>query len=302
MAFVFPDDAFLAALSFVEEFTLDDTADEHASSNTQLVQGIAVPPQCSEPVIVDSDTLKQRRQRQANERKKLLRKSGIYGDPNRARSERRQEIARLREQLEQLQLDVQVLRSRETERPWDAACSQNVVSLPSKVPVVWQEMAMRQRRRREESERENIHLKLVVKRQHLAAQTLGALVRRRAFQVSKECSDLITQPSLTHHVVNILDIEGDMEDFRILFQRMETACRGMEELFCANGLASSELPLDEVYLRESVGGGYLECFSHKVLPFELRATAEVVWEHFKGIEKHYRNGSLYTKAAKVRVL
>lgn len=89
-----------------------------------------------------------------------------------------------------------------------------------------------------------------------------------------------------------------MEDFRFLFQRMETAYRGLEELFAANGLANADLPLDEIYLRESVGGGYLECFSRKVLPFELRATTEAVWEHFKGTEKHFGNGSLYTKAAK----
>eukprot|EP00644_Phytophthora_capsici_P005808 jgi/Phyca11/558845/estExt2_Genewise1.C_PHYCAscaffold_20625 len=159
-------------------------------------------------------------------------------------------------------------------------------------------MAMRQRQRRQEAERDNIRLKLVVKRQQQVAQTLGALVRRRALQVSKECTDLTTQSSLTHHVVNISDIEGDMEDFRFLFQRMETAYRGLEELFAANGLANADLPLDEIYLRESVCGGYFECFSRKVLPFELRATTEAVWEHFKGTEKHFGNGSLYTKAAK----
>ncbi|KAL3657878.1 hypothetical protein V7S43_017256 [Phytophthora oleae] len=204
MALRFPDDddAFLAALSFVDEFPFD----EEGVYNTER---FLMPPQCSEPVKLDLNEVKQRRRRQVNERKKLLRKAGVYADPNRARSERRQEIARLREQLEQLQLDVQVLRGRETKRRRSAEGGSPIaLSLPPQVPAVWQEMALRQRQLREEAERENIHLKLVVKRQQQVAQTLGVLVRRRAFQATKECADLTTQSSLKHHVVNVLDSSG----------------------------------------------------------------------------------------------
>ncbi|KAK1928831.1 hypothetical protein P3T76_015620 [Phytophthora citrophthora] len=293
MAQRFPDDddAFLAALSFVDEFSFDT----ESNPNTDH---LLKPSESLKPVKWDLNEAKQRRRRQVNERKKLLRRAGVYADPNRARSERRQEIARLREQLEQLQLDAQVLRGRAGKRRPSAEELSTSLGLLPQVPAVWQDMALRQRQRKEEAERENIQLKLVLKRQQQVAQTLGDLVRRRAFQVTKECTDLTTQPRFRHHVVNVLDVDGDMEDFRLLILGLEAAYHEMEDVFAANGLSGSELSPLDIHLREGVDRRYIECFSHKVLPFELRATTAAVWEHFKGVEKHFGGGDIYTKAAK----
>lgn len=101
--------------------------------------------------------------------------------------------------------------------------------------------------------------------------------------------------------MDILDVEGGMEDVRLLFRHLETAYQGLDAVFVANGLANLTLSPGDVHLREGVDGRYLECFSHKLLPFEMNATTEATWEHFKGVEKHFGNGSLYTKAAKVSV-
>ncbi|KAL3656397.1 hypothetical protein V7S43_018770 [Phytophthora oleae] len=89
-----------------------------------------------------------------------------------------------------------------------------------------------------------------------------------------------------------------MEAFRLLILGLEAAYREMEGIFASNGLSGLELPPDDVHLREGVDRRYIECFSHKVLPFELRATTAAVWEHFKGVEKHFGGGNLYTKEAK----
>ncbi|KAG7391191.1 hypothetical protein PHYPSEUDO_005552 [Phytophthora pseudosyringae] len=292
------DDAFQAALSFVDEFAFGEEDGGHASPNTQLLEGVAVSPHCPEPVILGSDEFKQRRRKQENERKRMLRKAGVYADPNRARNERRQEIARLREQLGQLQLDVRVLRSRESKEPQNAQSSRNSTSLPPQVPAVWQELAARQRFRREKAEKENVRLRLVAERQRQVALSLGDLVRRRALQATKEYAALSTQPCLTHVVVNVLDTNADMEDFRLLLSHLEIAYQRLDAVFAANGSANARLSPGDVHLREGIGGRYLECFSHKMLPFEMRATTEVTWEHFKGVEKHFGNGSLYAKAAK----
>ncbi|KAE9334425.1 hypothetical protein PF008_g13967 [Phytophthora fragariae] len=54
----------------------------------------------------------------------------------------------------------------------------------------------------------------------------------------------------------------------------------------------------DVHIREGDEGKYLEAFSNKVLPFKLSDTSEAAWNHFKGVEKHLGNGSIYEKAAK----
>ncbi|ETL86906.1 hypothetical protein F441_14301 [Phytophthora nicotianae CJ01A1] len=299
MSFLLDDEdaTFKAALSFVDDFMFDEDNTVDLLDNKQLREDGEATHQCSE-FVLDADERKRRRRVQLNRRKRLLRKAGIYADPNRARNERKQEMIRLRTQLERLQLDAQVLRSRETKRPQNATTSQNLASLSSKIPAVWQELATRQRRRREKAERENIRLKLAVERQQQLALSLGELVQRRALKVTQECAVLTKQSYLTHHVVNVLNIDGDMEDFRVLFRHLEIAYRGLDAVFATNGLANLEISPGDVHLREGFGGRLLECFSHKTLPFEWRATTEATWEHFKGIEKHFGNGSLYTKAAK----
>ncbi|KAH7478879.1 uncharacterized protein KRP23_5682 [Phytophthora ramorum] len=98
-------------------------------------------------------------------------------------------------------------------------------------------------------------------------------MQKRTRQVTKECTSLTSRPSLTHHDVNLLDVNGDMEDFRVLFRHLENAYQAVDTLFTANGLAAMSLPLGTM-------------------------AAEATWEHFKGVEKHFGNGSLYEKTAK----
>ncbi|KAE8964542.1 hypothetical protein PF001_g29226, partial [Phytophthora fragariae] len=282
------EESFLAALSFVDEFALDEEGIGGSSSTIQPPGAALMLPQSSASVIVDPNELKLRRRQQLNERRRQMRKAGVYADPNRARNGLRTEISLLREQLEQLQLDLQVLQRRETKRDHhpqrQRIDAQSVTTVTSPAPSVWQELATRQRSRREEAERQNIRLKLAVEHQQKLAESLSVLWRKRADVVTKECGALTSQPYLKHHVVNMLDVDGDMEDFRVLIRHLETAYRGLDAVFTANGLASSTLPPSDVHLRESVDGRYmyLECFSHKSLPFDMRATTEAIWEHFKG--------------------
>ncbi|KAG2992541.1 hypothetical protein PC118_g4502 [Phytophthora cactorum] len=49
---------------------------------------------------------------------------------------------------------------------------------------------------------------------------------------------------------------------------------------------------------ECADGKSIEFVSYKVLPFDVFSTAEATWKHFKGVEKHLANGSLYEKAEK----
>lgn len=112
--------------------------------------------------VLSSDE-KVRRRAEINERKKLLRKAGIYGDPNRARNAQTREIALLREQFEKLQLDLQSQRSQAAEKQKHGMqqCANSLAVTPP-IPSMWQKLASRQRQRREEAEETNVRLKLAL--------------------------------------------------------------------------------------------------------------------------------------------
>ncbi|GMF17891.1 unnamed protein product [Phytophthora lilii] len=260
------DGVFAAALSFVDEF-------EFAADGFNLLpKDVAIQP-CEERVASPSVALavvdraqpltQQEKRRLRAEKKRLLRKAGVYSDPNRARNEQTREIAFLREQLEKLQLDLKVLQTRRGDRALVA------LDKPSQKPGLWQEQATRQRRRREQAECDNVRLKLAVERQ-------------------RKCC-------VNHPTIDVLDFCGDVEDFRGLFYRLDEAYRDMDAVFAANGLATLSIPIGDVHMRE---GKYLEFFTYKDLPFSQEDTAQASWDYFKGAEKHMAYGSLYEKAAK----
>ncbi|KAE9062928.1 hypothetical protein PF010_g29203 [Phytophthora fragariae] len=178
MAFLLGDDdehAFEAALSFEEEFKLDDDLSSSVSSHVET--GCAKSPRKPE------DTLTKRAR--ANARKKLLRQAGIYSDPNRARNERTREIALLREQIEELQIDWHTLQNRQGRDGAKALtdCALIPKSCKSHISSMWQDQALRQQRRREEAERDNVRLKLAVERQRKVASSVQSLMKKRANQL-----------------------------------------------------------------------------------------------------------------------
>ncbi|KAI9995944.1 hypothetical protein PInf_013122 [Phytophthora infestans] len=86
-----------AALSLVDEFSGGTLGaeDPFTASTARAPQE-----DCAQPEIM--------RRNQVNERKKILRAAGVYGNSNHVRNNRRIEIAYLKEQLEKLQIDLEV--------------------------------------------------------------------------------------------------------------------------------------------------------------------------------------------------
>ncbi|KAG2833993.1 hypothetical protein PC112_g6272 [Phytophthora cactorum] len=120
-------------------------------------------------------------------------------------------------------------------------------------------MASHQRRRRQEAEHENIRLKLVVEQQQKVADNLRSLLRKRATHLAKEYSAFTDAANSGHYIDRALDFRGNI-DF---------------------------------------DGNYMEFFTYKEVPFDVRETTEVSWDHWKGMEKHIMgNGGLYQKTAK----
>ncbi|GMF17919.1 unnamed protein product [Phytophthora lilii] len=321
------DGAFEAALTFLDEFPFaEGEAEAQApwesdvalvprgvvtSSTAGAVLAAEEPtrslrhaPRCRAPLLLEASEDEATKRRKVNERKKLLRKTGVYGDPNRARNARRLEIAYLKDQLAKLQADLQTLQDLKSCASGRSE-KRNVSSALStlQIPSMWQSIADSQRRRREGSELENVRLKLIVERQQKVADNLRDLLRKRANQLVRHRRSSLSCPTKLQrkrrpHIVHVLDFRGDITDFEALFRLNEAAYREVDAIFTDNGLADMVVSPSDVHIREGVGGNYLELFANKVLPFKLSDATEAAWDHFKGIKKHASNGSIYEKAAK----
>ncbi|GMF26361.1 unnamed protein product [Phytophthora fragariaefolia] len=224
-------------------------------------------------------------------------KSVTRGDPNRARNERKIELAYLREKVAQLELELKALKLHprtqtrairqdgekkmtKDEKPEGA---DSIVSVyePAEVPTVWKEVACRQRRRREKAERENVRLKLILENQIKMAKGLESLLQKRAKQ----------QVGCGVGGGRTLDFRADVNDFKDLLAHIDRAYREVDSVFAANGLATMEATHRDARMREGADCMYLDIFANKVVPFGMRATAQAVWNHFKGAEKH--RGNMY---------
>ncbi|KAE9002292.1 hypothetical protein PR003_g19260 [Phytophthora rubi] len=273
-----------AALSFVDKF-------DSLSSRTE-----AAPPQ-PQMQQINADAGELTRRAVVNAKKRILRKAGVYSDPNRARNERRWEVAYLREELEKLQIDLRNLQASSSKKPRQQPLLV-VNSMPQvAVPSLWQVVARKQKQRREEAERENARLKVIAARQQKVADSLSCTLQKRARQLISECSSFAdVRPK--QQIVPVIDFCGDIDDFQGLFRQVEAARLEVDIVFAANSLDKMVITPSDVHIREGDEGKYLEAFSNKVLPFKLSDTSEAAWNHFKGVEKHLGNGSIYEKAAK----
>ncbi|KAE8883231.1 hypothetical protein PF005_g26795 [Phytophthora fragariae] len=326
------DRAFQAALSFVDECVLDEEEVEDAAAlrTTALMQredewaamscglaptfnitgvetsfgafdGYEMTPTVSvlatEREASNRDKL--RRRTETNERKKLLRKAGIYGDANWMSKDNRLEIAYLHERIEKLQLDLQVLQSRKSRQPViQPEPTEDPTHSTLQIPKVWEDIAIRQQRRLKAAERENGRLKLAVQNQQKVANCMTNLVRKRAGHLTNDCASFMSVDFSNQQIVRVLNSRGGAGDFPLLFRHLETAHQEVDAVFASNGLNNMVLTPSDVHIREGVNGTYLEAFSNKVLPFGLRAATEATWDHFKGSEKHLGNGNIYEKTAK----
>ncbi|KAG1710524.1 hypothetical protein DVH05_013250 [Phytophthora capsici] len=215
-------------------------------------------------------------------------------NPNRVRNELRFELAFLREKSAQLQQELDSLKR------GGPLCAKppTVLIVPHGRSTLeleaWKGIAARQRKRREDSERENSRLRLTVEKQRKIAVKLAALLRKRV----AECAHTKDPSAQECRISRFLDFHADITEFRDLFQHLQAAYDEVDTVLAANGLATMEIPTNDVHIREGVDGKYLEFFANKIVPFRLRETAEAAWDHFKGVEKHCGNGGLYEKAAK----
>ncbi|KAI9895142.1 hypothetical protein PsorP6_019334 [Peronosclerospora sorghi] len=227
-------------------------------------------------------------------------------DPNKARNERKIELAYLREKVAQLELELRALKLHPRVQPrlshhhaynQEQICVKQDAELGSPfslsgpaIPMVWKEVACRQRSRREKAERENVRLKLIVENQIKTAKGLEKLLLKRAKQQFVERSNL-SQKKSKYSQGRTLDFRADLNSFKDLLAHLDRAYKEVDTVFAANGLATMETTHRDARMREGADCMYLDIYANKIMPFGMRATAQAVWDHFKGAEKH--RGNMY---------
>ncbi|EGZ08572.1 hypothetical protein PHYSODRAFT_525377 [Phytophthora sojae] len=212
-------------------------------------------------------------------------------NPNRARNERKNELAYLRSKVKQMETELGELhRHHRVALPHaDATLTSNAGPLPP----FWRDMATRQKLRREKSERENARLKLVLEGQIKLARCMETLLQKRARQQVSECAGYVSKDRVQGRT---LDFLADKSTFDALLTSVDAAYHEVDEVLALNGLIDSETPSRDARMREGANGMYLDINSNKLLPFSKEAVATAVWNRFKGSDKHRCN--FYEKAAK----
>ncbi|KAL3670586.1 hypothetical protein V7S43_003778 [Phytophthora oleae] len=236
-------------------------------------------------------------------------KKRVKVNPNRARNERKNELAYLRNKVQQMETELDELHRHHRIGSNNALTTAQATEDKTKVsalvltginalngadtPPFWRDMATRQKLRREKTERENARLKLVLEGQIKLARSMETLLQKRARQQVSECVDHLGKNDAQGCT---LDFLADKRTFDALLGSVEAAYHEVNEVFATNGLIDSETPIRDARMREGANGMYLDISSNKLLPFSKDAVGAAVWNHFKGAGKH--RGNLYEKVAK----
>eukprot|EP00644_Phytophthora_capsici_P011779 jgi/Phyca11/553063/estExt2_Genewise1Plus.C_PHYCAscaffold_500364 len=233
-------------------------------------------------------------------------KKRVKVNPNRARNERKNELAYLRNKVRQMETELDELHRHHrvginnaitTAQTTEEKAQASTLTLTgingADIPPFWRDMATRQKLRREKTERENARLKLVLEGQIKLARSMESLLQKRARQQVSECVDHLGKNRAQGCT---LDLLADKSTFDALLSSVEAAYHEVDQVFATNGLIDSETPSRDARMREGANGMYLDISSNKLLPFSKDAVGAAVWNHFKGAGKH--RGNLYEKIAK----
>jgi hypothetical protein len=219
-------------------------------------------------------------------------------NPNRARDNRKNELAYLRNKVKQMEDQLHSLRQQYIENK-DTTCTastaKSIVDTVG-VPPVWRDMATTQQVRREKAERENARLKLVLESQIKLAKSMEAVMQRRTRQQLAGFNGVVGNPAGSPQG-STWDIFLDKDTYDTLLARAEAAYHEVDEVLAANGLNYLETACTNAQMREGPEGMYVDIFTNKMLPFDYNTAAEAVWSHFRGSEKH--RGNLYENFSKV---
>ncbi|OWZ12546.1 M96 mating-specific protein [Phytophthora megakarya] len=222
----------------------------------------------------------------------------------RARNDRYNELEFLRNKVQQMEEELQVLRLQHLDNmvpvsPSNApaatlAFSSQAFGFPVSSPSttgtspIW-DLAARQQRWRERAMRENTKLRRVLDTQANLARSmeseLGKRIREQLAGRSFPFEDLSDMATQDHGP----DFALETETTESLRRGLDTAFEELNTVFRTNGLGQLETSSTDARIRVGASGLYLDVFASKWLPFDFETTATAAWNHYQGIERRRRN-------------
>lgn len=175
------DEVLAAALSFVDEvlqqpLTFDPKSTTDALDVRDEVVLEAVPVAAGATALTNGSA-EGDGSSNVSKSKPARRKRPSGFDPNRARAERKVELAHLRQQVQELEGKLAGLNGSSTAAV--SLCASGTNRGDDSGPAVWEAIAVRQRTQRQESERESIRLRFVLEEQLKVARSLEKLLKKR---------------------------------------------------------------------------------------------------------------------------
>ncbi|KAE8913529.1 hypothetical protein PF003_g2994 [Phytophthora fragariae] len=224
-------------------------------------------------------------------------KKRVRLNPNRARDNRKNELAYLRNKVKQMEDQLQSLRQLYIENKDSTSAATTMRSIVDTVglPPVWRDMAATQQLRREKAERENARLKLVLESQIKLAKSMEAVMQRRTRQQLAGFNG-VGADTVGSAQGSTWDLLLDKDTYDTLLARADAAYGEVDDVLAANGLKHLETACTNAQMREGSEGMYVDIFTNKMLPFDFHTAAKAVWSHFRGSEKH--RGNLYENFSK----
>lgn len=260
-------------------------------------------------------------------------------DPNRARNERRLELAHLRQQAEELEGRLGMLKS-------GTPCVDREVSDPPPECVVeaWRGIANDLASERQRTERENIRLRLLVdSHAKMASQLKRIVMPKKPLYARSDAAYLAGNPAFDEAskalaIINsTVDGDGSRENRRaaersnrareplsrtftnvahadeasarvdarmidLLLRRVSLAREEIDGIFTTNGLAATEKAYRSARVEQDEASGVnMELVASIVMPYDLEATQRVVWEHFGRTLPHMPDRTFFQYHDKIKV-
>ncbi|KAG6974749.1 hypothetical protein JG688_00002897 [Phytophthora aleatoria] len=234
----------------------------------------------------------------AKQLKSAKKKKKLNYDPNKARNERRFELACLRKEVKDLEMTLEQLQSIQGNDKRSTSVQRlRVAALPrpvssgSGMSAVWEQICAHQLERRLRVERENIHLKMMYKSQTQVAKSIERLLQKRLALQDTTYSEISKHTSRIE-VPQGYHTDADQKVFEDLSRGVEVSYQEVGAVFDAHDPARTHLPTREPVMRDSVNGKYMELFDNKIMPFDMTSTGDAWWRRWHNYKGHcaHENG------------
>ncbi|OWZ05670.1 M96 mating-specific protein [Phytophthora megakarya] len=227
------------------------------------------------------------------------RAASASGAVNNSRKRQKDELTRLRAQVQELQRELEHVRARmprkgrivltgiKTENHSPVATSSPLMGLENAgdatsglmVVPVWERMAQHQKEEKSKAEMENLRLKGLIQEQLKISKGLEKLLRKRCKSSMSSGSDAETSAA-------VLGVKrprtSDTEEtavFASLASGLEARLAEMETVFDKGGLTRDKQELQETQMiLDERRGPVMEVKDAKILPFDVQSCASAIWE------------------------